>query len=84
MFYTWLLSTLLHLFFPSNSVVFVDGGRKNISCPWVQGTLATSLSRAGPILTSLRAGCKINAISKEFTYCSTTNCKNNGLCSAMF
>jgi len=29
----------------------------------------------GPILTSFRAGCKINVISKEFSmYCNTTNC----------
>jgi len=32
---------LLHLFFTSNSVVFVDGERKNVSCPRAQGTLAT-------------------------------------------
>jgi len=25
-------SVLLHIFFTSNSVVFVDGGRKDISC----------------------------------------------------
>jgi len=29
--------------FTSNSVVFVDGGSKNISCPRTQGTLATPL-----------------------------------------
>jgi len=36
---------LLHLFFNSNSVNFVEGGgrRKNISCPRAQGTLATPL-----------------------------------------
>jgi len=33
----------LHLFFTSNSVVFVNGGRKNVSCPRAQGTLATPL-----------------------------------------
>jgi len=38
-----LLLQLLHLFFISNSVVFVAGGRKNISCPRAQGTLATPL-----------------------------------------
>jgi len=36
-------SVLLHLIFTSNSVVFVDGRRKNISCPRAQGTLATPL-----------------------------------------
>jgi len=30
-------------FSTSNSVIFVDGGRKNISCPRAQGTLATPL-----------------------------------------
>jgi len=34
---------VLHLFFNSNSVSFVNGGRKNISCPRAQGTLATPL-----------------------------------------
>jgi len=35
---------LLHLFFTSNRcVVFVDEGRKNISCPRAQGTVATAL-----------------------------------------
>jgi len=34
---------LLHVFFNSNSVSFVKGGRKNISCPRAQGTLATPL-----------------------------------------
>jgi len=33
-------STLLHLFFTSNSVVIVDTGRKIIPCPKAQGTLA--------------------------------------------
>jgi len=33
----------LHLFFTSNSVVFVDGERKNISCPRAQSTLTTPL-----------------------------------------
>jgi len=37
-------SVLLYLFLTSNSVVFVDGGRKNISCPRAQGTLATPLT----------------------------------------
>jgi len=36
-------SALLHLFFNSNSVSFVEGERKNISCPRAQGTLATPL-----------------------------------------
>jgi len=36
-------SALLHLFFNSNFVSFVEGGRKNISCPRAQGTLATPL-----------------------------------------
>jgi len=35
---------LLHLFFTLNFVVFVDGGRKNISCPRSQSTLATPLA----------------------------------------
>jgi len=34
---------LLHLLFTSNSVVFVDGGRKIVSCPGAQGTLAMTL-----------------------------------------
>jgi len=34
-------SALLHLFFNSNFVSFVEGGRKNISCPRAHGTLAT-------------------------------------------
>jgi len=38
-----LLPQLLHLFFTSNSVVFVDGGRKIIPCSRAQGTLATPL-----------------------------------------
>jgi len=33
----------LHLFFTSNSEVFVDRGCKNISCSRAQGTLATPL-----------------------------------------
>jgi len=33
----------LQLFFTSNSVGFVDKGRKNISCPRAQGNLATPL-----------------------------------------
>jgi len=37
-------SELLHLFFSSNSVVFVDRRRNNISCPRAQGTLATPLA----------------------------------------
>jgi len=36
-------SKFLQLFFTSNSVVFVGRGRKNISCPRAQGTLATPL-----------------------------------------
>jgi len=36
-------SALLHLFFNTNFVSFVEGGRKNISCPKAQGTLATPL-----------------------------------------
>jgi len=36
-------SVLLHLFFTSNSVIFVDRGRKIIPCPRAQGTLATPL-----------------------------------------
>jgi len=36
-------SVLLHLFFNSNSVSFVEGRRENISCPGAQGTLATPL-----------------------------------------
>jgi len=37
-------SALLHLFFLNlNSVSFVEGGRKNISYPRAQGTLATPL-----------------------------------------
>jgi len=38
-----LLPQLLHLFFISNSIVFVDGRRKNIFCPRAQYTLATPL-----------------------------------------
>jgi len=34
---------LLHLFFTSNLVVFVNRGRKIIPCPRAQGTLATSM-----------------------------------------
>jgi len=34
----------LQLFFTSNSIVFVDRGRKNIFCPRAQDTLATPLS----------------------------------------
>jgi len=37
-------SALLYQFFNSNSVSFVEGGRKSISCPRAQGTLATPLS----------------------------------------
>jgi len=33
------LLLLLSHFFISNSVVFVDGGHKNVSCSRVQGTL---------------------------------------------
>jgi len=33
----------LLLFFYLKSAVLVDGGRKNISCPRAQGTLATPL-----------------------------------------
>jgi len=36
-------SALVHLFFISNSVVFVDRGHKNISCLRAQGNLATPL-----------------------------------------
>jgi len=36
-------SKFLQLFFTSNSVVFVDRGRKNISCSRAKGTLATPL-----------------------------------------
>jgi len=36
-------SALLHLFFSSNSAVFMTRGRKNISCPRAQCTLATPL-----------------------------------------
>jgi len=46
-------SSLLHLFFTSNSVVFVDKGRKSISCPRAQGTLATPLAACG---TEIAAG----------------------------
>jgi len=34
---------LFHLFFNSSSLSFVEGGRKNISCPRAQSTLATLL-----------------------------------------
>jgi len=37
----------LQLFFTSNSVVFVDRGRKNIFCLRAQGTLATPLIKEG-------------------------------------
>jgi len=36
-------SALFHLVFISNSILFVDRGLKNISCPRAQGTLATPL-----------------------------------------
>jgi len=36
-------SAFFHLVFTSNSVSFVEGGRKNISCPRAQGTLVTLL-----------------------------------------
>jgi len=36
-------SALLYLFFTSNSAAFVDWGRKNISCPKMQDTLAKPL-----------------------------------------
>jgi len=36
-------SKLFRLFFISNFIVFVDWGRKNISCSSAQGTLATPL-----------------------------------------
>jgi len=39
-----LFPSLLHHFFNSNSVSFVERGRKNISCPRAQGTLATPLA----------------------------------------
>jgi len=41
-------SALFHLFFNSNFVSFVEGGRKNISCPRAQGTLATPLAPEAP------------------------------------
>jgi len=41
--YAFASSALLQLFFNSNSVSFVEGGCKNISCPRAQGTLATPL-----------------------------------------
>jgi len=40
---------LLHLFFNLNSVSFVERGRKNISCPRAQGTLATPLCLSGQL-----------------------------------
>jgi len=36
-------SALLHLSFNLNSVSFIEGGRKNISCLRVEGTLAMPL-----------------------------------------
>jgi len=44
-------SALLHLFFTSNSVVFIDRGRKNISCPRAQDTLATPLHQKQHMVT---------------------------------
>jgi len=38
-----LLPQFLHLFFASYSVVFVQRGRKNISCPRAQGIQVTPL-----------------------------------------
>jgi len=38
-----MLLLLSHLFFLSNSAVFVDGGHKNISCPRAQDIPATPL-----------------------------------------
>jgi len=43
---------ILHLFFNSNSVSFVEGGQKNISCPRAQGTLATPLPQSGGYVQS--------------------------------
>jgi len=45
---TFASSALLHLIFNSNSLSFVERGRKNISCSRAQGTLAT------PLLSSFR------------------------------
>jgi len=44
------LLLLLQHFFTSNSIVFVERGRKNISCPRAQGTLATPLKKNKNIL----------------------------------
>jgi len=42
-YFAFASSALLNQFFNSNSVSFVEGWRKNISCPKAQGTLATPL-----------------------------------------
>jgi len=38
-YFAFASSALLYLFFNSNSVSFVEGGRKNTSCPRAQGTV---------------------------------------------
>jgi len=43
-YFAFASSVLLLLFLNSNSVNFFEGGRKNISCPRAQDTLATPLS----------------------------------------
>jgi len=43
MFCFWFFRTLVPIFSLQTLQVFVEGGRKNISCPKAQGTLATPL-----------------------------------------
>jgi len=42
--FAFVSSALFIYFLTSNSVLFIDKGRKNISCPGAQGTLPTPLS----------------------------------------
>jgi len=63
--------TILHLFFTLNSCNFVDGamkGRKNISCPWTQGTLAMPLHCYHV---------DIQCISGEKNFVDISKCGNN-------
>jgi len=46
-YFAFAYCALLYQFFNSNCVIFVEGGRKNISCPRAQGTQATPLYEEG-------------------------------------
>jgi len=72
-----LLLLFLRLFFSSTSLVFVDRGRKNISCPRAQGTLDTPLLRPLPKkdLTMPVTKLKINNLQitgEKWKICSIT------------